>query len=64
MRIVMAGSSGLIGSDLSSRLISDGHDVTRLVRRPPKSAAEVRWDPAAGSGGRASSEGADAHINV
>jgi uncharacterized protein (TIGR01777 family) len=64
MRIVMAGSSGLIGSDLSTRLASDGHDVTRLVRRPPKSAAEVRWDPAAGSLDRACLEGADAVINL
>jgi uncharacterized protein (TIGR01777 family) len=64
MRIVMAGASGLIGTDLSSRLVSDGHDVTRLVRRTPASPAEVRWDPNAGQLDPACLEGADAVINL
>ena len=64
MRIVMAGASGLIGTDLSSRLVSDGHDVTRLVRRTPASPAEVRWDPSAGQLDPACLEGADAVINL
>jgi uncharacterized protein (TIGR01777 family) len=64
MRIVMAGASGLIGTDLSSRLVADGHDVIRLVRRAPASAAEVRWDPSAGQLDPACLEGADAVINL
>ncbi|MFD6419053.1 TIGR01777 family oxidoreductase [Streptomyces sp. NPDC060194] len=45
MRIAIAGSSGLIGKALSRRLTADGHEVIRLVRRPPRSGDEVEWDP-------------------
>ena len=64
MRIVMAGASGLIGTALSSRLTSDGHDVVRLVRRPPSSPSEIPWDPATGTLDPASLEGSDAVINL
>ncbi|MGX2997658.1 TIGR01777 family oxidoreductase [Streptomyces sp. JNUCC 64] len=45
-RIAVAGASGLIGTALVRSLTADGHRVVRLVRRPPRSADEVRWDPA------------------
>ncbi|KUL34179.1 epimerase [Streptomyces sp. NRRL F-4489] len=45
MRIAITGSSGLIGRALVRRLRADGHDVVRLVRRPPAAADEVAWDP-------------------
>jgi hypothetical protein len=64
MRIVMAGASGLIGTALSARLSSEGHDVVRLVRRPPASPSEVPWDPATGTLDPACLEGADAVINL
>ncbi len=48
MRVVIAGSSGLIGTALVASLRGAGHDVTRLVRRPPAAADERRWDPPAG----------------
>lgn len=49
MRILVTGSSGLIGSALVSSLTSGGHSVTRLVRTEPQPGRpEVRWDPAAG----------------
>jgi uncharacterized protein (TIGR01777 family) len=60
----MAGASGLIGTALSSRLASDGHDVVRLVRRPPSSPSEIAWDPASGSLDPGSLKGADAVINL
>ncbi|KUJ54544.1 epimerase [Streptomyces albus subsp. albus] len=44
-RIAVTGSSGLIGTALVRSLRADGHQVVRLVRRPPRSADEVRWDP-------------------
>jgi uncharacterized protein (TIGR01777 family) len=44
-RIVIAGSSGLIGSALARSLSAEGHEVVRLVRREPRSPDEVRWDP-------------------
>jgi hypothetical protein len=44
-RVAIAGASGLIGSALTRSLISDGHEVIRLVRRPPGGKDEVQWDP-------------------
>ena len=45
MRIVVTGSSGLIGSPLVRALRANGHEVRRLVRREPRAADESRWDP-------------------
>lgn len=47
MHVLVAGSSGFLGSHLVDRLRSDGHRVTRLVRREPGN-DERRWDPYAG----------------
>ncbi|MEY9854999.1 uncharacterized protein (TIGR01777 family) [Catenulispora sp. GAS73] len=44
MRVVIAGSSGLIGGALCAAYREDGHDVVRLVRRPTQAPDEVRWD--------------------
>jgi uncharacterized protein (TIGR01777 family) len=44
-RVVVAGASGLIGTALVRSLEEDGIRVTRLVRRTPRDAAEVFWDP-------------------
>ncbi|MFG1806480.1 TIGR01777 family oxidoreductase [Streptomyces sp. NPDC049040] len=46
MRIAVTGASGLIGSALTTALASDGHEIVRLVRRPPETPDEVVWDPA------------------
>lgn len=48
MRIAVTGSTGLIGTALVTRLHASGHEVVRLVRRAPRAADEVRWDPAKG----------------
>ena len=64
MRIVFGGASGLIGSALVPALRDDGHDVVRLVRRPPAGSDEVPWDPAAGALDLASLEGVDAVVNL
>ena len=64
MRIVISGASGLIGNHLSDFLRAGGHDVVSLVRRPPVSASEVRWDPAAGELDARALEGADAVVNL
>ncbi len=45
MRIAVTGSSGLIGTALVRSLREDGHQVVRLVRRPPRAEDEVEWDP-------------------
>src|SRR5262249_61547346 len=48
MRVVVAGSSGLIGTALVAPLRRAGHDVVRLVRRRPAATDERGWDPPAG----------------
>lgn len=49
MRVVIAGSSGLIGTALKNALNEGGHDVVALVRRSAKDTHESEWDPAAGT---------------
>lgn len=44
MRVLIAGSSGFLGTHLSGALRAAGHEVTALVRRPPGD-GELRWDP-------------------
>ncbi len=51
MKVAVTGSSGLIGSALAVSLRSEGHQVIRLVRRSPRSADEVRWDPRSADAG-------------
>jgi len=51
MKVAITGSSGLIGTALAVSLRSDGHQVIKLVRRPVRSADEVRWDPRAADAG-------------
>ena len=48
MRVLITGSSGLIGSALVTQLRADGHQIVRLVRRAPEAADEVRWNPSSG----------------
>lgn len=49
LRILVSGSSGLIGSALIPFLTTNGHRVARLVRAGnPAADGAVAWDPAAG----------------
>jgi len=64
MRILVAGASGLIGTALTTRLRSSGHDVVALVRRPAASAQEFGWDPSRGILDDAALRGVDAVINL
>ncbi|MFW2387410.1 MAG: TIGR01777 family oxidoreductase [Polyangiales bacterium] len=48
-KIAVTGASGLVGSELVPALERNGFDALRLVRREPRSEAEVRWDPSAGT---------------
>ncbi|MGH3328997.1 MAG: TIGR01777 family oxidoreductase [Streptomycetales bacterium] len=63
MRVVIAGSSGLIGTALCRSLERDGHTVVRLVRRDPGSHGEVRWDRGASTAPRVA-DGADVVVNL
>ncbi|WP_353828999.1 TIGR01777 family oxidoreductase [Agromyces sp. SYSU T0242] len=48
MRVLVAGASGVIGSAVRDRLVADGHEVVRLVRRRKQAADEVSWSPGSG----------------
>lgn len=69
MKMLVTGSSGLVGAALGSALAAAGHTVCRLVR--PQSAAgdgakegfAVAWNPATGELGGAG-VGADAVVNL
>ncbi len=63
MRVVISGSSGLIGGSVAAALRSRGDEVTALVRRPP-AAGEARWDPHAGSIDTGAIDGADAVVHL
>lgn len=64
MRVVVAGSSGLIGTALVSLLRQGEHEVLRLVRRRPSAPDERGWDPAAATMDSDALEGADAVVNL
>lgn len=64
LRVAVTGASGLIGSELVTRLRGDGHSVVRLVRRRPQGADEAEWDPEAGRVDAAALEGIDALVNL
>jgi uncharacterized protein len=63
VRIIIAGSSGFIGTALIDRLRSDGHEVVRLVRRTRQRSDEVSWNPAAGDLDPAALTDADVAVN-
>lgn len=64
MKVVVAGSSGLIGTALVAALRRDGHEVTRLVRRPVHARDEFTWDPARENLDLRALHGADAVVNL
>lgn len=64
MRVVIAGSSGLIGTALVALLRQAGHDVLRLVRRPARAADERTWDPPSGTMDDGTLDGVHAVVNL
>jgi uncharacterized protein len=79
MKVAVTGSSGLIGTVLTASLQADGHQVVRLVRRPPRtglqstgsersateeSISEARWDPHAADAGDPPLSGVDAVVHL
>lgn len=65
MKVVVSGSTGLIGSSLTPVLASNGHDVVPLVRRRPSTGERaIWWDPEAGTIDRAALEGTDVVIHL
>jgi uncharacterized protein len=64
MNILITGASGLIGSRLVPLLESAGHQVVRLVRRPPQDERERQWNPTAEQLEPELFEGAEAVIHL
>ncbi|MFE9421918.1 TIGR01777 family oxidoreductase [Kitasatospora sp. NPDC006697] len=70
MRIAVTGSSGLIGSALVRSLLSDGHEVLRLVRHrsalgvQPDGSVGVGWNPVRGELERDALAGTEAVVHL
>ncbi|MBB5918098.1 hypothetical protein BJY24_007010 [Nocardia transvalensis] len=64
MKVVIAGSSGLIGTALVAALRRDGHEVARLVRRPAAARDEFSWDPVRAQVPHRALRDADAVVNL
>jgi hypothetical protein len=65
MKILISGSSGLIGSTAATALKSDGHNVVHLVRpgKPPNP-GDVQWDPMRATVDVAALEGVEVVIHL
>lgn len=63
MRVVVSGSSGLIGSALCAALQADGHQVVKLVRRTAVE-GETQWDPMGGQLSAGALDGTDAVVHL
>jgi uncharacterized protein (TIGR01777 family) len=64
MKILIGGSSGLVGTALIKSLEAEGHEIFRLVRHAPNSRTEVEWSPDRYSIALARIEGFDAVVNL
>jgi uncharacterized protein (TIGR01777 family) len=64
MRFAVTGASGLVGRALVGFLSRDGHEIVRLVRRPPRARDEARWEPSAGTIDVAALDGVEAVVHL
>jgi uncharacterized protein len=63
MKVLIAGSHGMVGSAVTRCLLECGYTVTRLVRGAP-GPDEVRWNPDAGEIDKAGLEGFDGIVHL
>ncbi len=63
MKILVAGSHGMVGSAVTRHLIECGHGVVRLVRHAP-GPGEIWWAPDAGQIDAAGADGFDGVVQV
>jgi uncharacterized protein len=69
MKVIVSGSSGLVGTAVVDSLRADGHSIGRLVRSGSAGTADatsrlIRWEPPTGSIDLAAMEGADAVVHL
>jgi uncharacterized protein (TIGR01777 family) len=65
MKILITGSTGLVGSRLARSLKSKGHEIVRLVRSTPNDlVTEVYWNPEQGTLNATELEGLDAVVHL
>lgn len=64
LRILVSGSTGLVGRALVSFLESGGHDVRRLTRGRSRGEKEIEFDPEKGAAHPSEMEGFDAVIHL
>jgi uncharacterized protein (TIGR01777 family) len=65
MRVLISGSTGVIGSALAPYLAKEGHQVIRLIRGSPRSGSgDVAWDPAGARLEASALEGLDAVVHL
>lgn len=63
-RVLVAGASGFIGTELCRQLEAEGRTVLRLVRRTPAGPDEFRWSPDEGTIDQAAIDSCDAVVNL
>jgi len=63
MRVAVSGSTGLIGTALRAALLTAGHEVVPIVRRPA-GRGEAHWDPTAGAVDAAALAGVDGVVHL
>lgn len=65
MKIVISGSSGMIGTALAASLRANGHRPISLVRRAPAAGVdEIQWDPEQGTIDAAGLEGCHGVVHL
>lgn len=64
IRVLIAGSSGLVGQELIRQLRESGDEVVRLVRHAASAPDERTWDPTSGSMDPALLQDVDGVINL
>ena len=64
MNVLMTGSSGLIGTALTSFLEGNGHPVRRLRRTPSAEPNTTSWNPTVGSVEAGAFDGIDAVVHL